>query len=112
MNGQSVTAPPTAAAHPVATKRKSRRVGCSAADAVVTITTLSKLQPVEPPQATHKRTKGGCRRPRPPRRQKDRFSRPIGRNKQSRIALLAPLPEERKPAIGSPTRHCTNPRGG
>jgi len=28
---------------------------------------------VEPPQATHIRTKGGCRRPRPPRRQKDRF---------------------------------------
>src|SRR3954467_8023195 len=37
MNGQSVAAPPTAAAHPVATKRKSRRVGCSAEDAVVTI---------------------------------------------------------------------------
>src|SRR6266478_4361963 len=36
MNGQSVTAPPTAAANPVATKRKSRRVG-SAEDAVVTI---------------------------------------------------------------------------
>src|SRR6202047_4076294 len=56
--------------------------------------TLSKLQTVEPPQ-------GGCRRPRPPRRQKDRFSGPIRRNKQSRIVLLAPLPEERKPAIGS-----------
>src|SRR6266704_6992180 len=37
-NGQSVAAPPTAAAHPVATKRKSRRVGYSAEDAVVTIT--------------------------------------------------------------------------
>src|ERR1700724_2718225 len=37
-NGQSVATPPTAAAHPVATKRKSRRVGCSAEDAVVTIT--------------------------------------------------------------------------
>src|SRR5260370_4071450 len=53
-NGQSVATPPTAAAHPVATKRKSRRVGCSAADAVVTITTLSKLQPVAPAQSTHK----------------------------------------------------------
>src|ERR1700682_6030946 len=63
--------------------------------------TLSKLQPVEPPQATHRRPKGGCRRPRPPRRQKDHFFQPIGRNKQSRIVLLAPLPEERKPAIGS-----------
>ncbi len=40
--------------------------------------TLSQLQPVEPPQATHKRSKGGCRRPRPPRRQKDHFSQPIG----------------------------------
>src|SRR6266403_4338584 len=38
MNGHSVATPPTAAAHPVATKRKSRRVGCSAEDAVVTIT--------------------------------------------------------------------------
>src|ERR1700730_2601827 len=37
MKGQSVAAPPTAAAAPVATKRKSRRVGCSAEDAVVTI---------------------------------------------------------------------------
>src|SRR3982074_72275 len=37
MNGQRVAAPPTAAAAPVATKRKSRRVGCSAEDAVVTI---------------------------------------------------------------------------
>src|SRR6202030_2454653 len=30
------------------------------------------------------------------------LSQPIGRNKQSRIVLLAPLPEERKPAIGWP----------
>src|ERR1700749_4190432 len=36
MSGQSVATPPTAAAAPVATKRKSRRVG-SAEDAVVTI---------------------------------------------------------------------------
>src|SRR5215475_11506750 len=35
--GQSVATPPTAAAAPVATKRKSRRVGWSAEDAVVTI---------------------------------------------------------------------------
>src|SRR6266478_4378735 len=61
-NGQSVATPPTAAAHPVATKRKSRRVGCSAEDAVVTITNPFQLQPAEPPQATHIRTKGGCRR--------------------------------------------------
>src|SRR3984885_2025104 len=36
--------------------------------------TLSRLQPVEPPHATHERSKGGCRRPRPPRRQKDHFA--------------------------------------
>src|SRR6266478_5006325 len=57
-NGQSVATPPTAAAHPVATKRKSRRVGCSAVDAVVTITTLSKLQPVEPPQGNAQTDQG------------------------------------------------------
>src|SRR6516165_4456796 len=37
MNGQAVNTVPTAAAAPVATKRKSRRVGWSAEDAVVTI---------------------------------------------------------------------------
>src|SRR5215831_3869564 len=37
MNGQREANPPTAAAAPVATKRKSRRVGWSAEDAVVTI---------------------------------------------------------------------------
>src|ERR1700731_4373898 len=37
MNGHSVVRPPTAAAAPVATKRKSRRVGWAAEDAVVTI---------------------------------------------------------------------------
>src|SRR3979490_746571 len=42
MNGQSVATPPTAAAAPVATKRKSRRVGGSAEDAVVTIPNPSK----------------------------------------------------------------------
>src|SRR6201990_3178289 len=37
-SGQTTAAAPTAAAAPVATKRKSRRVGCSSAeDAVVTI---------------------------------------------------------------------------
>src|ERR1700722_612895 len=39
MNGPSVARQPTAAADPVATKRKSRRVGCSPQDAVVTIPT-------------------------------------------------------------------------
>src|SRR5690349_10803040 len=54
MNGQRVAAPPTAAAAPVATKRKSRRVGWSAEDAVVTIPTLSFVRPAEPPQGAPK----------------------------------------------------------
>src|SRR5215471_14183477 len=37
INGQAVNTVPTAAAAPVATKRKSRRVGWSAEDAIVTI---------------------------------------------------------------------------
>ena len=37
IKGQSAAAPPTAAAAPVATNKKSRRVGWSAEDAVVTI---------------------------------------------------------------------------
>src|ERR1019366_7742615 len=95
MNGQSVTTPQTAAAAPVATKRKSRRVG-SAEDAVVTIPyPFSAAAGGTAPGNAHT-NRGGCRRPRPPRRQKSHFSQPIGRNKQSRIVLLAPLPEERK----------------
>src|SRR5665213_411929 len=81
-NGQSVASPPTAAAAPVATKRKSRRVE-PAEDAVVTIPNPFSAAPVEPPQATPKLTQGGCRRPRSPRRQKDHFSRPIGRGTSS-----------------------------
>src|SRR5665213_4197378 len=50
-NGQSVASPPTAAAAPVATKRKSRRVE-PAEDAVVTIPNPFSAAPVEPPQAT------------------------------------------------------------
>src|SRR5580692_1948769 len=98
-NGQSVANPPTAAAAPVATKRNH---GVSNPPKTLSsrFQTLSRLQPVEPPQATHERSKGGCRRPRPPRRQKDHFARLFARNKQSRIVLLAPLPDERKPAIG------------
>ncbi len=44
------------------------------------------------------REAAGARDPRGGRR--TAFSPPIGRNKQSRIVLLAPLPDERKPAIG------------
>src|SRR5882724_7668511 len=78
MKGQSVAAPPTAAAAPVATKRKSRRV-VSAEDAVVTIPNPFSAAAGEPPQATHRHDQERLPAPaRPPRRQKDRFSLPIG----------------------------------
>src|SRR5215831_9090044 len=104
MNGQRETTPPTAATAPVATKRKSRRVGWSAEDAVVVTipNPFSSSQPVEPPRRRFKaRPEGlpaGARDP--PRRQKDRLFRPERPKRQSRNALLAPLPDECKPAIG------------
>src|SRR5674476_1467599 len=69
-----------------------------------------ELQPVEPPQATRTRTRGaaGARDPRGGR--KSAFPRPIASEKQSRIVLLAPLPEERKPAIGWPACNALIPR--
>jgi hypothetical protein len=61
---------------------------------------LSYLQPAEPPGGAQcDRVAAGARGP--PRRQKDRFSAPNPTEQQSRIVLLAPLPDERKPAIGS-----------
>src|SRR5215475_12878618 len=92
-NGQSVARPPTVATAPVATKRKSRRVGWSAVvAAVVTIpnpfpSCLAAAGGTAPdgarkhePAAT---ILGGCRRPRPPRRQTDHFSPPIRRKNSS-----------------------------
>src|SRR5205807_369935 len=95
MNGHVVSTVPTAAKAPVATKRKSRRVPCSAEDAVVTIPSpfLSAAGGTAPRRRKNA-TEGGCRRPRPPRRQNDRFFSPIGDPQQSRIVLLAPLPDE------------------
>src|SRR5437868_13336948 len=110
-SGHTVAAVPTAATAPVATKRKSRRVGWSAEDAVVTIPSPFSSAAGGTAPETLKNTPGrGCRRLRPPRRQKDRLFRPIRRNKQSRIVLLAPLPDERKPAIGSQACNALNPR--
>src|ERR1700679_3892670 len=99
-NGQSETTPPTAAKAPVATKRKSRRVGCSAEDAVVTIPNpfISYDRRNRPGKAD--REAAGARDPRGGR--KTAFIRPHRQKEQSRIVLLAPLPEERKPAIGCP----------
>src|ERR1700686_38006 len=111
-NGQSAAAPPTAAAHPVATKRKSRRVGCSAEYSVVTITNPFQAAAGGTAPGDAQSDQGRLPAPATPRRQKDRFSQPIGRNKQSRIVLLAPLPEERKPAIGWLARNALIPRRG
>src|SRR6516165_9764820 len=121
MNGQAETMVPIAAAAPVATKRKSRRVAWSAEEVVVVTIPNPFLSsaPMEPPrkrpQSTAKKattpktgSEVACRRPRPPRRQRDQLFRPEGPNKQSRIVLLAPLPGERKPVIGRQGRNGRN----
>src|ERR1700758_1120976 len=75
MNGQSVATPPTAAAAPVATKRKSRRV-VSAEDAVVTIPNpFSAAAGGTAPGNAHTK-QGRMPAPASPRRQKDHFSPP------------------------------------
>src|SRR5262249_39326675 len=87
--GQSAVTPLTAANAPVATKRKSRRVGWSAQDAVVTIpnpflAAAGGTARETPKVGAQKRqtpknvTRWGCRRPRPPRRQKTGFFGPGG----------------------------------
>src|SRR5882724_2388606 len=115
MKGQSVAAPPTAAAAPVATKRKSRLV-VSAEDAVVTIPNpfSAAAGGTAPGNAHTKRTyeareAAGARDPRGGR--KTTFPSQSGRKKQSRIVLLAPLPDERKPAIGCPACNALIPHG-
>src|SRR4029077_1203239 len=76
-SGQTVAAAPTAATAPVATKRKSRRDGWSAEDAVVTIPSpFSSAASGTAPETLKNAPGRGCRRPRPPRRQKDRFFPP------------------------------------
>src|ERR1700731_4542834 len=66
MRGQSVATPPTAAAAPVATKRKSRRVG-SAEDAVVTIPNPFSAAAGGTAPVNADTDWNGCRRPRSPR---------------------------------------------
>jgi len=77
--------------------------------------TLSKLQPVEPPQerpysrnAQRTQVAAGARDPRGGRT--TGFSAAFGRNSQSRIVLLAPLPGKRKPAIRSQACNALNLR--
>src|SRR4051812_22545933 len=112
-SGQRVATPPTAAAAPVATKRKSRRVGWSAEDAVVTIPGPFSSAAGSRLLAAPWIANGPERLPAPvtPRGgRNDRLLRPNGRNIQSRIVLLAPLPEERKPARRMPACNARNPR--
>src|SRR5882672_4291218 len=92
-NGTTVAAAPTVATAPVATKMKSRRVGWSAEDAVVTIPSpFSSAASGTAPEMlkTHPGEAAGARGPRGGR--KTAFPHQSGRNKQSRIVLLAPLP--------------------
>src|SRR4051812_42033071 len=108
-SGQTVAAAPTAATAPVATKRKSRRVGWSAEDAVVTIpspfsSAASSTAPERP--KTRPEQAAGARGPRGGR--KTPFPTQYGESKQSRIVLLAPLPEERKPARGQQACNALN----
>src|SRR5258706_5643034 len=88
-NGQSVATPPTAAAHPVATKRKSRRVGFSPEYSVVTITNPFQTSAGGTAHATHIRTQGGFPRPRPPAAAgRTRFpGQPAGQAVQDRSTL-------------------------
>src|ERR1700748_1314372 len=91
-SGQTVARPPTAAAAPVATKRKSRRV--PAEDAVVTIPNpFSAAAGGTAPGNAHydPEEAAGARDPRGGI-SGAALSQPIGRNRQSRIVLLAPLP--------------------
>src|SRR5258708_3566068 len=76
-SGHTVAAAPTAATAPVSTKRKSPRVGSTAADAFTTLPNPFFSSPIATTRDTPKaRPERGCRRPRPPRRQKNRFSSP------------------------------------
>src|SRR5690348_8303550 len=113
ISGQIVAAVPTAAAAPVATKRKSRRVGWSAEDAVVTfpnpflILAAGRTAP-----DTLKSMAGKAVGARVPRGGRDQpYFSPGRPNGKPRIVLLAPLPEERKPAIGQQTCNARIPRG-
>src|SRR6185437_12114300 len=95
-NGQSEATPPTAAAAPVATKRKSRRVGCSAEDAVVTIPNpFSSSQPVEPPRKRLDVTRDRLPAPATPRGGRTPALSAKQPSNRLRIVLLAPLPKER-----------------
>src|SRR5438876_4964023 len=107
-NGQRVAAPPTAAAHPVATKRKSRRVGYSAEDAVVTIANPFQAAAGGTAPGNAHTDQGRLPAPASPRRQKDRFF-PANRAEQAvqnrSIGTLAGRAQAR---YGLPSVQCAN----
>src|SRR6266436_3450144 len=92
ISGTKVAAAPMAPTAPVATRRKSRRVG-SAADMVVTVSVLSVSHTVRTTDPIEGRA------PRRPSRRR-RMRRYSGEYAalHHRVGLLAPLPAERKPA--------------
>src|SRR5258708_2152715 len=108
-NGQSEARRPTAAADPVATKRKSRRVAWSAEDAVVTIPSpfLSAAGGTAPKDAGDV-TEGGCRRPRPPRRQNDRLFSPIRRSPAVQNRSIGTLAGRAQARYRQLSVQCTN----
>src|SRR6266436_3249455 len=113
MNGQSVATPPIAAQTPVPTKRKSRRVGWSTEDAVVTIPSpfLSAAGGTAPKDAEDV-TGGGCRRPRPPRRQNDRLFSPIGRSPAVQNRSIGTLAGRAQARYRQLSVQCTNSAQG
>lgn len=69
---------------------------------------LSCPQPVKPPQGTSTRTGGGCRRPRPPRRQKDHFSRPNRAEQAVQNRSIGTLAGRAQARYRLPFVQCTN----
>jgi len=88
--------------------------GCSDAEGlVVTLTTFPSCSRWKPPQATHKTDPmGGCRRPRPPRRQerpeRSAFPGQSAAETSSPESFIAPLPEKKPQARIGCQRASTN----
>src|SRR5262249_15867494 len=112
ISGTSVAAAPIAPTAPVATRRKSRRVG-SAADKVVSVSVLSaaysphvrRTCPSAEPPLRGTRRGDECSRPPPCPPTAEEGS--VGGGHAAlhhRAGLLAPLPAERKPANAATAR--------
>src|SRR5262245_12249720 len=84
-SGQTTAAAPTAAAAPVATKRKSRRVGWSAEDAVVTFPSPFISAAGETAPETQERAQERLPAPAAPAAAENHHSTPQMAERQSRI---------------------------